>query len=278
MTQIAPQLHVQNIDIPILGLGTWRLSGQACYRAVAAALACGYRHIDTATAYGNEIEVGSALRDSRLARSAVFVTTKVWRDDLNKAALLRSAEQSLARLGLDYVDLLLIHWPNAQTPLAETMAALGDAKRRGLSRSIGVSNFPVALLEQAWQVTREPLVDNQCEYHPRLDQQALLAACRRHNMAFTSYCPLGRGQLFSDPVILGIAASHRKTPAQVILRWHIQQPAVIAIPKSASPARIEENFQIFDFELSDLEISAISALRRANARTVNPAWAPDWDR
>jgi diketogulonate reductase-like aldo/keto reductase len=278
MTAIVPQLHVHNIDIPVLGLGTWRLSGQACYQAVAAALACGYRHLDTASAYGNEVEVGSAVRDSRLRRSDLFVTTKIWRDDLNKAALLRSAEQSLARLGLDYVDLLLIHWPNAEIPLGETMAALADAKRQALTRSIGVSNFPAALLEQAWQVTSEPLVANQSEYHPRLDQQVLLAACRRHKMAFTSYCPLGRGQLFFDPVITGIAASHRKTPAQVILRWHIQQPGVTAVPKSATPARIAENLQIFDFELSDFEMSAILALRRANARTVNPAWAPAWDR
>jgi len=278
MTPNVSHRHVHGIEIPVLGLGTWRLSGRACQTAVAAALAFGYRHIDTATAYGNEAEVGSALRGSPLDRRDLFVTTKVWRDDLNTAALLRSAEESLARLGLEYVDLLLIHWPNAQIPLAETIAALCDAKRKGLTRSIGVSNFPVALLAQAWQVTSEPLVVNQCEYHPGLDQSALLSACRMHKMAFTSYCPLGRGQLFSEPVIDDIATAHRKSPAQVMLRWHIQQPDVIAIPKSTAPARLEENVNIFDFGLSDTEMAAISALRRTNSRTVNPAWAPNWDR
>jgi diketogulonate reductase-like aldo/keto reductase len=278
MTPIVPHRQVQDIAIPVLGLGTWRLSGHTCQAAVAAALACGYRHIDTAAAYGNEAEVGSALRRSRLNRSDLFVTTKVWRDDLNTAALLRSAEQSLARLGLAYVDLLLIHWPNAQIPLAETIAALCDAKRKGLTRSIGVSNFPIALLVQAWRATSEPLVVNQCEYHPGLDQSALLAACRAHKMAFTSYSPLGRGHLFSEPLIKDMATVHRKSAAQVMLRWHIQQPDVIAIPKSAAPARIEENFNIFDFDLSDTEMAAISAFRRTNARTVNPAWAPNWDR
>jgi diketogulonate reductase-like aldo/keto reductase len=277
MTPIVPHRHVHGIAIPVLGFGTWRLSGQACQAAVAAALACGYRHIDTATAYGNEAEIGSALRSSRLNRSDLFVTTKVGRDDLNAAALLHSAEQSLARLGLAYVDLLLIHWPNAKIPLAETIAALCDAKRKGLTRSIGVSNFPIALLAQAWLVTSEPLVANQCEYHPGLDQSALLAACRSHQMAFTSYCPLGRGQLFSERRITDIAAAHRKSPAQVMLRWHIQQPDIIAIPKSTAPARIVENFKIFDFDLSETEMAAISALRRSNVRTVNPAWAPNWD-
>jgi diketogulonate reductase-like aldo/keto reductase len=278
MSPLVPRLRAQGIEIPVLGLGTWRLSGDICRAAVAAALACGYRHIDTAKAYGNEAEVGAAVRTSGLRREEVFITTKIWYEDLGQNALGRAAEQSLDRLGLDHVDLLLIHWPNAQIPLAETIGALGATQARGLTRSIGVSNFPVALLAQAWQVTQEPLVVNQCEYHPGLDQRALLSACRMHGMAFTSYCPLGRGRLFSHPKIVAIAAAHHKTPAQIILRWHIQQPDVVAIPKSAAPARIEENINIFDFVLTEPEMQAISALRGADGRTVNPGWAPEWDR
>jgi diketogulonate reductase-like aldo/keto reductase len=272
------QVRAHDVSIPAVGVGTWRLSGSDCEAVVAAALACGYRHIDTAKAYGNEAEVGAAVRAARLKRDELFITTKVWYDDISKDRLPRAAEQSLARLGLAYVDLLLIHWPNPQIPLRESIEALCEVRARGLTRAIGVSNFPSALLAQAWEVTSAPLVVNQCEYHPLIDQRRLLAACRQHGMGFTAYRPLGRGHLFSDPVITAIARAHRKTPAQVILRWHLQQPDVIVIPKSAHPARLTENFDVFNFVLSEVEMTAIFALRRDDGRNVDPSWAPDWDR
>jgi diketogulonate reductase-like aldo/keto reductase len=272
------QVTAHGVSIPAIGLGTWRLSGAECEAAVAAALACGYRHIDTAKAYGNEAEIGAAVRASGLKRDDLFITTKVWYDDLGGDRLPRAAEQSLARLGLAYVDLLLIHWPNPQIPLRESIEALCEVRAGGLTRAIGVSNFPNTLLAQAWQASSAPLVVNQCEYHPLVDQRRLLAACRQRGMAFTAYCPLGRGRLFSDPVITAIAHAHGKTPAQVILRWHLQQPDVIAIPKSANSARLTENIDVFTFVLSAAEMTAIFALRRGDGRNVDPSWAPDWDR
>jgi diketogulonate reductase-like aldo/keto reductase len=272
------QVTAHGVSIPAIGLGTWRLSGADCEAAVAAALSCGYRHIDTAQAYANEAEIGAAIRTSGLKREELFITTKVWYDDIGKDRLPRAAEQSLTRLGVAFVDLLLIHWPNPLIPLRESIEALCRVRADGLTRAIGVSNFPARLLAQAWEVTGVPLVVNQCEYHPLVDQHRLLAACRQHGMVFTAYCPLGRGHLFSDPVITAIARNHRKTPAQVILRWHLQQPGVIAIPKSAHSARLVENMSIFNFALAAAEMKAIFALRRDKGRNVDPSWAPDWDR
>ncbi|MCC2102359.1 MAG: aldo/keto reductase, partial [Hyphomicrobiales bacterium] len=221
--------------IPALGFGTWQLREEACVSAVETALSCGYRHIDTARMYGNEKAVGHGLRGSGLKRDDVFVTTKVWHDDISSGALERSAEASLRDLGLDAVDLLLIHWPNAAIPLKDSIAALCNARRRGLARNIGVSNFSVALLNEAAALSSEPLVANQCEYHPRLDQSAVIAACRRHRLAFVSYSPLGKGDMLAEPVITDIARRVARKPSQVVLRWHVQQ-GVATIPRSGSPA------------------------------------------
>lgn len=263
--------------IPAIGLGTWAARGEACAQAVQWALEAGYRHLDTAAAYENEAAVGAGLRASGVPRGEIFVTTKVWYTDLAEGALQRSAEASLRRLGLDRVDLLLVHWPNPAIPLAETMRALCDAKRHGLTRHIGVSNFPTALLEEAVALADEPLVANQCEYHPRLDQAKVIAACRRHGLAFTSYCPIGRGEPLAERTVTEIAARHRRTPAQVVLRWHVQQPGVVAIPKSIHRDRIAENIAVFDFTLTDEEMAAISRLARTQGRMIEPAWAPRWD-
>ena len=263
--------------IPAIGLGTWRLTGEGCARAVQWALQAGYRHIDTAAMYGNEDAVGEGLRASGLNRNAVFVTTKVWYTDLAPGNLERSAEASLKRLGLDQVDLLLIHWPNPDIPLAGTIKALGNAKRRALARHIGVSNFSAKLVDQAVALSNEPLVANQCEYHPYLNQDRIRAACTRHGLAFTSYCPLGKGDLTRDPEIRSIAHGHGKTPGQVVLRWHVQQPGTVAIPKSGHHERIAENFGIFDFALSQHEMRRIFALARPDGRRVSPSWAIEWD-
>lgn len=273
----APLVHANGAAIPALGFGTWQLSGDACTEAVGWALEAGYRHIDTASMYGNEEAVGAGMRASRLPRDQVFVTTKVWHDDLAPGDLERSAEASLRRLGLDAVDLLLIHWPNSGIPLRGTMEVLSRAKRQGLARHIGVANFTVALLEEAVALSGEPLVTNQCEYHPFLDQAPVLAACRRHGLSFTSYSPLGKAAALSEPLLRDIAAAHGKTPAQVVLRWHVQQPGVVAIPKSGNRQRMTENLGIFDFTLSDEEMRRISALARPDGRLISPGFAPDWD-
>jgi diketogulonate reductase-like aldo/keto reductase len=262
--------------IPAIGLGTYKLAGEQCVQAVAAALKAGYRHIDAASMYGNEELVGEGLRAGGVARDDIFVTTKVWTEDITDGDLQRSAEASLGRLGLDRVDLLLIHWPNARIPLASSIKGLVDAKRRGLTRHIGVSNFTVALLDEAVRVSSEPLVANQCEHHPRLDQTKVAAACARHGLAFTAYSPLGRGELPDDPVIRRIAGVHGKSGAQVILRWHVQQGHV-AIPKSGTPSRIAANFDIWDFALSQDEMAAISGLARPDGRMISPSFAPAWD-
>ena len=272
----APLLFPGALAMPALGLGTWQLKGDAGERAVAHALSTGYRHLDTASAYENEREVGAGLRASGLPRERVFVTTKVWHSDLADGAVQRSAEASLKRLGLDYVDLLLVHWPSKTVALAETLAAFAECKRRGLTRHIGVANFTVPLLAEAVALSREPIAANQCEYHPRLDQTKVLAACRRHGIVFTSYCPIGRMTLLHDPTVVAIALEKGRTPAQILLRWHIQQ-GIAAIPKSGHGPRIDENMAIFDFALSDDEMARLHGLARADGRMIDLAFSPLWD-
>jgi diketogulonate reductase-like aldo/keto reductase len=265
--------------IPALGLGTWTLEGRECARLVEDALSIGYRHLDTAAMYGNEDAVGQGLRASGAERDEVFITTKVWWTDIGADDLRRSAEASLKRLGLDDVDLLLIHWPNPKIDLAESIGALNKAKADGLARHIGVSNFPTALLAQALELSEAPLVANQVENHPYLDQRKVHAACRAAGMAMVSYCPLARGgDLFGQPVIAAAAKAHGKTPGQVILRWHVQQDGVVAIPRTTKRERLAENADIFDFALSDAEMDAISALRSKNQRICDYGFSPKWDR
>lgn len=264
--------------IPCLGMGTWTLSGSGCTDLVAHALAIGYRHVDTATAYRNEAEVGAGIRASGVARDDIFVTTKVWHTDLHRDDFRRAAEGSLERLGLDRVDLLLIHWPNPAVPLAETVDALNAAREAGLARHVGVSNFPTGLLAQARALSSAPLVANQVEHHPMLDQAKVLAACRAAGMAMVSYCPLFRGGgLFETPAVAGAARRHGKTPGQVVLRWQIQQEGVAAIPRTSRKERLAENIDIFDFALADDEMAAISALGVANQRLCNFPFSPAWD-
>jgi diketogulonate reductase-like aldo/keto reductase len=270
-------VQADGASIPSLGFGTWAARGDECAKAVAWALESGYRHVDTAAVYANEEAVGEGIRASRLPRSDIFLTTKVGPDDIDEGRLERSAEASLKRLGLDHVDLLLIHWPSPRIPLKLSLAALGKAKRRGLTKHIGVSNFTPRLIAEAVALSEEPVVTNQCEYHPRLDQSRLIAACREHGVSFTSYCPLGRaGDILAEPKVTAIAKRHGKTPAQVLLRWQVQQPGVIAIPKSAHRQRIAENIAIFDFALDEEEMRALFALAVPGGRIVSPSWAPDW--
>lgn len=264
-------------EMPVIGLGTWRLRDAGVEPAVHAALDAGYRHIDTAAMYGNEAEVGDAIRSHPTAREEIFVTTKVWPGEIEAGRLQQSAEESLKRLQLDQVDLLLIHWPSPSMPLKEQIGQLCRAKRSGLARHIGVSNFPPLYVEAAVRHADEPILTNQVERHPYLDQGALAETCARHGISVTAYAPLGRTELLRDPIIGGIAKAHGRTPAQIVLRWQIQLPNNIAIPKSGDPGRIAENIDIFDFALSEEEMDRISALRRPNGRMINASVPLDWN-
>ena len=262
--------------IPAIGLGTWQLSGRAGARVIEQALRLGYRHIDTAQAYENEREVGEALRASGVKREDVFVTTKVWHTNLAPDALERSVKESLSRLRLSDVNLLLIHWPNAQVPLSETMGAMCKVKQAGYARHIGISNFTVALIEQAVKLSSEPLVTNQIEWHPYLDQAKVVAACRKLGLSVTAYSPIARGRAVGDDVLEAVGKRYGKTAGQVSLRWLVQQGA-IAIPRTSRVERLSENMAVFDFELAGDEMAQISGLANPGGRIVNLAWSPKWD-
>jgi diketogulonate reductase-like aldo/keto reductase len=268
MTDI-PTVSAHGAQIPALGFGTSPMTGAVAADEVVAALKAGYRHIDTARKYGSERAVGEAIRAAGVPRGEIFLVTKVSHENLRAGDFARSVDESLAALTVDYVDLLMVHWPNPEIALRETMPALAKAKREGLARHIGVANFNIALLDQAAKLCPEPLVALQAEYHPYLDQGKLLGEVRRRGMAFVAYCPLGRGRLFSDPVLAEIAKARGRSVAQVALRWSIQQ-GVIPIPRSSKPQRIADNLDVFDFSLSDQEMARISSLRRANGRIANP--------
>ena len=271
-------VNANGAAIPALGLGTFTLKGTDCVDMVSSAIEVGYRHLDTAAMYGNEAEVGEGLRQSAIARDEVFVTTKVWWEDLRADDLRRSAEASLAKLKLDSVDLLLVHWPNPAIPLSDTLPALARLKQEGLARNIGVSNFTTKLLAEALELCPEPLVANQVEYHPYLDQTKVYAACRAAGMAMVSYCPLHRGGgLLSEAAVRSAADAHGKTPGQIVLRWHVQQEGVVAIPRTSRIERLEENFSIFDFELTGDEMAAISQLAGKGSRICDFDFSPRWD-
>jgi 2,5-diketo-D-gluconate reductase B len=269
MSPSLPRSSRHGVRIPAIGLGTGGL-GEDCAQIVAAALAAGYRHIDTARKYGSERGVGEAIRAAGVPRSEIFLATKVSHEHLHAGDFERSTQASLQALGPDQVDLLLVHWPAPDMPLPETMGALAQMKRRGLTRHIGVANFNIALLDAAISLCPEPLVALQAEYHPYLDQSKVLAACRRHGLVFIAYCPLARGRLLGDPVIGEIARTKGRTAAQVALRWLIQQDAVAAIPGSSSRERVAENIDISGFALTNDEMKRIAALARPNGRVVNP--------
>ncbi|MFV0474745.1 MAG: aldo/keto reductase [Pikeienuella sp.] len=264
--------------IPAIGLGTWTLDDSAAEAMVKAAINVGYRHIDTAARYENETGVGAGLKSSGVARGDLFVTTKVWPDRIGDGELQASLGESLSRLGLDHVDLALIHWPSPTIPLAESIGALNDAKNRGRARHIGVSNFPIAQLREAAELSGSRLVCNQIENHPHIDQRRVIAATRALGLAVTSYCPLARGgDLFADPAVAGPAARLSVSPAQVVLRWQVQNEGVVAIPRTSNPARLPENIALFDFALTADEMAAIDALRTRNRRICDGDVAPVWD-
>src|SRR5271156_4833386 len=257
-------VEANGAKIPAIGLGTWELRGRACARLVEQALRLGYRHIDTAQVYENEREVGEGLRASGTRRDDVFVTTKVWTTHFAPNDLERSTRESLTKLHLSEVDLLLLHWPNPRVPLQETLGALAHVKKLGLTRHIGVSNFTVALIEQAVAACPEPLVCDQVEYHPYLDQTKVREACAQRGLALIAYSPVAKGRIKGDETLNRIGRVHRKTAAQICLRWLVQQN-VSAIPRTSKLERLSENIDIFDFELTDIEMEQIS--RMGSAKT-----------
>jgi 2,5-diketo-D-gluconate reductase B len=266
-------VKVKGAKIPAIGLGTWLLQGIEAQRITEKAIAAGYRHIDTARIYGNEEAIGKALEASGIDRHQLFITTKIWWEDLGPEKFNRSVENSLAGLRTPYVNLLLIHWPHPDLPVASYLERLMEAQAQGAATHIGVSNFTPELIDEA-VATGANLVNNQVEYHPFLDQSAILNACHRHGFSLTAYAPLARGRVTRDKTIREIAQKHGKTPAQAALRWLIQQKDVIAVPKTSRPARLVENFDIFDFQLDNEDMQRINALKKQDERIIDPEHAP----
>jgi len=259
---------VGNADVPAVGLGTWRLRGDDCRRAVETALDLGYRHVDTAQAYGNERAVGAGIRGSDVDREDVFLATKLDGDGRRREAVHRSVRESLDRLGTEYLDLLLIHWPNGRPPfvpmrlpgsppLGETLGAMNELVDDGLVRRIGVSNFDIRLLDRARRESDAPIFANQVQFHPYWDQRRLHSYCRRHDVLLTAYSPLCHGGVLDDDVLVGIGRRYDKTAAQVAIRWAIQHDGVCAIPKATSRDHLAANVDVFDFELTESEMERI---------------------
>ncbi len=271
-------IEVAGARIPTVGFGTFELDADTAYRMARHALEVGYRHLDTAQMYDNEAAVGRAVRDSGVARDEVFVTTKVWMDQFRDGDLQRSVEASLERLGLDYADLVLLHWPNPDIPLAETLGAVTDARDRGHCRHIGVSNFPARLMRQASDITGpSQIVTNQVEFHPFLHQRTLLDNSRQLGIAISAYCPLARGQVFGNEVLAQIGERHGKNEGQVALRWLLDQN-VIVLPRTSTEAHAEANLDVFDFRLDEDEHAQIERQLPGNRRLIDPSFAPNWDR
>lgn len=270
-------VETRHLKIPALGFGTWQLTGEKCVNGVKTALDIGYRHIDTAQIYENEAQVGQAIAESPISREEIFLTTKIWISHFRKQDVLDSFEESLKKLKTEYVDLLLIHWPNPEVELDETLGAMKMLQEQGKVKAIGVSNFPVALMRQAGEELGYDIACNQVEYHALLKQDIILDYAVKNEMAITAYSPLARGKLGENDVLARIAAKHGKSAGQIALRWLIQQKNVTAIPKASSKNHIRQNFEIFDFELDQHDIIEINALR-GNHRMVNPDFAPQWDK
>ncbi len=251
---------IKGEKVPSLGLGTYRLTGDACEAAVERALGMGYRHVDTAQMYGNEAEVGRGLDDSGVERGEVFLTTKVWPSDFVHDRVISKTLESLRRLRTDYVDLLLMHWPPDGVPLGETLGAMRKLQDRGSVLHIGVSNFSPALLEEA--TGHAEIFCNQVQYHPFRSQTELLDQARELDYLLTAYTPLSRGGVKDDATLREIGAAHGKTATQVALRWLVQQDRVSAIPKATGWEHLAENLDVFDFELSEEEMDRVFSLGR----------------
>jgi diketogulonate reductase-like aldo/keto reductase len=256
-------------EMPLLGFGTYQIrNGGSCLRATLHALQVGYRHIDTAAFYGNEEDVGRAVRESGIAREQIFVTTKLWNSDQGYASALKAFDRSLNRLGLDYIDLYLIHWPEPGRR-ADSWRALQEIRRRGHCRSIGVSNYTIAHLREVLRDAESAPVTNQVEFSPFLYQRELLDFCSAHGITLTAYCPLTHGDKLRHRVLVEIGSKHGKTGAQVLLRWALQH-GVVAIPKSSRPERIAENAALYDFALDAADMAQLDRLDEGYRTSWDP--------
>lgn len=254
--------------MPILGFGTWQLSGETCYEAVKKALEVGYRHIDTAEMYGNEEEIGQAIRESDVPRSDIFLTSKVWYSNLRREDVFNSFEQSLRKLTTDYLDLYLIHWPNREIPMSETLSAMKELKDKGQIKAIGVANFTIRHIKEALE-TGVKISNNQVEFHPALNQKELKEFYSQNGIAMTAYSPLGRGTELKNPIVLEIAQKHKRSAAQVLINWLLGQD-IAAIPRSKNPEHIEDNFKSLEWRLDDEDMEKLSAVDGWD-RVVKPA-------
>jgi 2,5-diketo-D-gluconate reductase B len=269
-------LQTQGIRLPRLGLGTFRMQGEACRAAVESALALGYRHIDTAEMYGNEEAIGAAIATARIARSDLHVTTKVWHENLAPDAIRKAFDASLKKLRLDYVDLYLVHWPRSDMNLQAVLETLLKLKEQGRTRAIGVANFPVALLRTAVEEIKAPIACNQVEYHVMLDQTRLRKYLATKAIPLVAYCPLAQGRAAADPTLVAIGRKHGASAAQVALKWLLDQDGVAAIPKASRRESQRANLDALNIGLDDEDREAIAGLPK-NKRCVDPAGGPDWD-
>ncbi len=277
--ETVPVVEAHGARVPALGFGTWELEGETAEEMTLAALEAGYRHVDTAQAYGNEAEVGRAIARSEVPREAIFLTTKIWPDCFGSRQFADAVDERLQLLDVERVDLLLLHWPVFEgTTLVRTMGLLEEARRRGKTRHIGVSNFTTDQLARARAATEGPLVTNQVEYHPFLDQGPVLEAVREAEMCLTAYSPLAHGEAVGHPTLEEIGRRHGVGAPVVALRWLIQQERVAAIPRTSDPDHARENLRAQEIELSEAEMAEISGLARPDGRVIDPEpLAPDWD-
>lgn len=270
-------LHAHGAEIPVIGLGTYRLRGEEARDVVSAALAEGYRHIDTARAYGNEADVGRGIAQADVPRDAVVLVTKIWPDDFAPDAFIAAAEASLRDLGTDYIDLLLLHWPSFEVPVGETLGAMETLVADGKVRYAGVSNFTTSLFDEAAAATHLAVAANQVEHHPFLDQSTLRRHLAKHGAALVGYCPVAQGRVFKSDILSDIAADHGATPASVALAWALSKEGTAAVPKASSREHLRDNLAAADIALADDEIKAMDALGDSEGRLIDPGWAPDWD-
>lgn len=273
---MSDRITANGLSMPRLGLGTWRMKGPACQEAVEAGLAMGYRHLDTAQMYDNEEDVGAALAATKVPRSEIHLTTKVWNDDLTPPGIRRAFDDSLRKLRTDYVDLYMIHWPSPRMDMRAAMEGLMATKRDGHARRIGVANFSSAMIGEAIDGCGAEIAAAQFEFHVTLRQPALLAFLHERGIPAIAYSPLAKGALTADPALEAIGKKHGATASQVAIAWLLRQPGVATIPKSSHPARLRENMDAAKLRLDDTDRAAIEAMPK-DRRCVNPGFAPKWD-
>ena len=276
MEIIQKEVQFKNGSIPALGLGTYAIKGKDCVDAVTDALEIGYRHVDTARFYDNEVEIGKALKLTTVPREKIFLTTKIWNTELSPKKFIASTEAGLLAMKQDYVDLLLVHWPSLdQNETLKAVETLNECLHKSYTKYVGVSNFNVELMQKSVQLA--PIVCNQTEYHPYLHIDKYLDFVRDNDMFLTAYCPLAQGAIFKDEAIIEIANIHTKSPGQIVLKWLLMQDQVSMIPKASMAEHRKSNLDLGNFELTKEEFQTIQGLDKQH-RIINPEWSCDWSK